>query len=62
MGLADTKAHPHSVINAHPITWVPYAKFQPGWSINELLVGIMMSYGFRNDQITPNDTINNPVA
>ena len=56
MDLADTKAHPHSVINAHPITWTPYAKFQPDWSINEFLVGIMKSYGFGNDEITHIDT------
>ena len=56
MGLVNTKPHPHAVINAHPITWSPYAKFQPDWSINEFLVGIMMSLECGNDQTTPIDT------
>ena len=52
---------PHAVNNAHLITWTPYAKFQPVWSINEFLVGMMMSYGCGYDQTTPIDTdvINN---
>ena len=61
VGLANTKAHPlqhpHAVINVHPITWTPYAKFQPDWSIiNEFLVVIMMFYGCGNDKTTPIDT------
>ena len=47
---------PHAVINTHPITWTPYAKFKPDWSINEVLVGIMLSYGCGNDQTIPIDT------
>ena len=40
------------VNNAHPHTWSIYIKFQPDWSINEYLAGIMTSYGCGNDQIT----------
>ena len=36
--------------------WTHKAKFQPDWSINEFLVGLMMSYGCGNDQTTPIDT------
>ena len=69
MGVANTKlhmlSHPH-VVNGHPVTRTPYAKFKTDWSINEFLAGIMMSYGCGNDQFTPIDThmINNahPVA
>ena len=58
-GVANIKPHtlPHShvVCNAHPVTWTPYAKFQPYKSIYEFLVGIMTSYGCGNDQTTPID-------
>ena len=47
VSVANTKPHtlphPHVVNKAHPITWTPYAKFQPDWSINEFLADIMMS-------------------
>ena len=56
IGLADTKARPHSVINIQPVTWTPYAKFHLDWSINEFLLGIMMSYGCGDDQTTPINT------
>ena len=52
---SHTLPHAHVVCNAHPVTWTPYAKFQPYWSINEFLVGIMTSYGCGNDQTTPID-------
>ena len=45
MGVANKKpthiSTPTLVNNAHPITCIPYAKFQPDWSINEFLAGIM---------------------
>ena len=51
-----TLPHPRVVNNAHPITWTPYAHFQPEWSINEFLAGIMMSYVSGNDKTTSIDT------
>ena len=49
MSVANSKLHtlphPHMVNNAHPVTWTPYAKFKPDWSINKFLAGTMTSYG-----------------
>ena len=64
VGVAKTKSHllphllPHLdvVNNANPITWTPYAKFQPDWSINDFLAGKMMFNECGNDQTTPIDT------
>ena len=60
MGVGNIKphslSHPHVVNNAHPITWTPHAKFEPNWSINEFLLGIVTSYGCGNDKTTPIDT------
>ena len=39
----------------HLVTWTSYAKFQLHWSINEFLVGMIMSYGCGSDQATPID-------
>ena len=41
------------VINTHPVTWSPYTKFHPDWSINKLLAGIMTSYGSGNGKSHP---------
>ena len=69
MDFANTKPHqllhPHAVINAHPISWTPYAKFQPVWSMNEFLVGIMMGVAMnRPHPLTHRHVIDNayPVA
>ena len=60
VGVVNTKLHtlpyPHVVNNAHPVTWTPYVQFQPYWSINEFLAGLMLSYRCGNDQTTPTDT------
>ena len=38
MGVANTKSqklsHPH-IVNAHPVNWIPYAKFKLDWSLNK---------------------------
>ena len=58
MSVANNKSHTlphlHVINNAPPVSWTPNAKFQPDWSINEFLTGIM-SYGCSNDQTTPID-------
>ena len=60
MDVANAEQHvlPHTHVynNAHPVTWSPYAKFQPDWSINKCAAGIMTSYGCGNDQTIPIDT------
>ena len=52
VAVANIKPHilPHLIVvnNAQRITWTPYAQFQPDKSINELMEGIMMSYGCSN--------------
>ena len=46
------KPHPLSparvVNNAHPDTWRPYAKFQPNWSFNQLLIAKQLPVGVAN--------------
>ena len=45
IGVANKNPHtlpqPPVVINAHPVTWIPYAKFQLDWSINTFLACMM---------------------
>ena len=57
VGLAGSKLHPlsypHAVINAHPITCTPYAKFKPDWSINVFLVHTLCPIGVAMTRLHP---------